>query len=405
MLLPFLIVLIIGTLYIVGVMLLRNSQELIILWGQEYTLETSSFTLIVGLIVAFILGYLLLAGLYWLITLPSKLKKRKLLKRQIVSQMGIKKGLVNMLEGHWAEGEKNLLENVAYSDNPLLNYLAAARASQMQEQYHKRDEYLKKASSFGEDAEIAVAVSQATMQFDIGQTEQARATLTHLREISPEHPFPNQLLAKVYAKQEDWKQLAELIPELLSTAETPLQVEKYQSYMERAVKGLFETTSGKQDIPALELIWSKLPGDVKQAPYAVQSYASALTNAGGGELAASLLEETLAKNSSREMYACYGHIKHHKPEAALKKAKAWEKRDGSDPALLLCLARLENQCGNQGASADYYESALTLVPDQQVYYEFAELLWAMGDEENSSRCTRQGLRYCVQGKARPFKRS
>ena len=145
MLLPFLIVLIIGALYIVGVMLLRNSQDLIILWGQDYTLETSSFTLIVGLITAFILGYLLLEGLYWLITLPGKLKHRKLLKRQITSQLGIKKGLVNMLEGHWAEGEKNLLENVAYSDNPLLNYLAAARASQMQEQYHKRDEYLKKA--------------------------------------------------------------------------------------------------------------------------------------------------------------------------------------------------------------------------------------------------------------------
>ena len=63
MLLPFLTVLMIGTLYIVGVMLLRNSQDLIILWGQEYTLETSSFTLIVGLIVAFIAGYLLLAGL------------------------------------------------------------------------------------------------------------------------------------------------------------------------------------------------------------------------------------------------------------------------------------------------------------------------------------------------------
>ena len=104
------------------------------------------------------------------------------------------------------------------------------------------------------------------------------------------------------------------------------------------------------------------------------------------------------------MYECYGSIQHHKPEAALSKAKVWELRDGSDPALLLCLARLENQCGNQAASADYYESALTLVPDQQVYYEFAELLWVMGDEENSSRCTRQGLRYSVQGKARPFKR-
>ena len=67
MLLPFLLVLMVGTLYIVGVMLLRNSQDLIILWGQEYTFETSSFTLIVGLISAFVVGSLLLTGLYWLL--------------------------------------------------------------------------------------------------------------------------------------------------------------------------------------------------------------------------------------------------------------------------------------------------------------------------------------------------
>ena len=80
MLLPFLLVLIVGTLYIVGVMLLRNSQDLIILWGQEYTFETSSFTLIVGLILAFVMGSLLLTGLYWLLALPGKLRQRKQFK-------------------------------------------------------------------------------------------------------------------------------------------------------------------------------------------------------------------------------------------------------------------------------------------------------------------------------------
>ncbi|MGB1310757.1 MAG: hypothetical protein ACPG47_06070, partial [Leucothrix sp.] len=63
--LPFLILMAIGAIYIVGVMLLRNSQDLVILWGQEYTIETSTFTVLVGLLLAFILGYLLLVGLYW----------------------------------------------------------------------------------------------------------------------------------------------------------------------------------------------------------------------------------------------------------------------------------------------------------------------------------------------------
>ena len=402
---PFLVLLAIGVIYILGLMLLRNSQDLIVLWGQDYTVETSTFTVITGLLLAFIVASLLLLALYYLFTLPGRLRNQKQLKRQYVAQTDMKNGLVKMLEGHWSEGEANLLKNVAYSDNPLLNYLAAARANQMQGQYHKRDEHLKKASSLGEEAEIAVAVSQATMQFDAGQIEQARATLTHLREIAPSHPFPNQLLAKVYYQQEDWKQLAELIPELMPKSGMKADNSKYAKYMQRAVVGLFEITSGKQDLPALESIWQKLPPAIKQETYAIKAYADALNNAGGGDLAAPLLEDRLAMTSERHLFNSYGLIQHRSPKVALANARLWEAREGTDPALLLCLARLEQQCGNQSVSADYYEKALTLVPDKQVYYEFAELLWAMGDTENASRCNRQGLRYCVQGKARPFKRN
>lgn len=405
MLFPFLILIAIGVLYILGVMLLRNSQELTILWGQDYTVETSTFTVVVGLLLSFIVGYLLLIGLYWLFTLPRRVKQRKQLTRQMIAQLGMKNGLVKMLEGHWSDGEKDLLANVTYSDNPLLNYLAAARASQMQENYHQRDEYLKKASGFGADAEIAVAVSQASMQFDAGQIEQARATLTHLRELSPNHPIPNQLLAKVYYKQEDWKQLAQLMSELTPLQEGEANKVKSKKYMRQAVVGLFETTSGKQDIAALESIWQKLPVSTQQESYAIEAYVNALINAGGGELAAPLLEERLGQKAERKLYACYGRIQHRKPDTALANAKVWEAREATDPALLLCLARLEKQCGNQSVSADYYERALTLVPDQQVYYEFAELLNEMGDTDNASRCNRQGLRYCVQGTATPFIRN
>jgi len=405
MLLPFLILLAIGVIYIIGVMLLRNSQELTILWGQDYTVETSTFTVVVGLVVSLVLGYLLLMGLSWLFKLPKRNRQHKQFKRQMTAQLGMKNGLIKMLEGHWADGEKDLLDNVTYSDNPLLNYLAAARASQMQGHYHQRDDYLKKASGFGQDAEVAVAVSQASMQLDAGQIEQARATLTHLRELSPNHPIPNQLLAKVYYQQEDWKQLAQLMPVLLLQSEGSVDSKKHKKFMQRAVVGLFETTSGKQDIVALESIWQTLPAQVKQETYAVEAYATALTNAGGGDLAAPLLEARLAQQAERRLYACYGKIHHRHPSIALAKANAWVARDETDPALLLCLARLQQQCENYSVSADYYERALTLVPDQQVYYEFAELLLLIGDVDNANRCNRQGLRYCVQGKAIPFIRS
>lgn len=48
-----------------------------------------------------------------------------------------------------------------------------------------------------------------------GQLEQAHATLTRLRELSPKHPYVLKLLAKVLYRQEHWDTLLELLPELV----------------------------------------------------------------------------------------------------------------------------------------------------------------------------------------------
>jgi len=117
-------------------------------------------------------------------------------------------------EGNWEESEKLLVNNVNASETPLLNYLAASRSAHMQEAYDRRDSYLKVASEQGEEAQIAVAVSQAEMQFTSDQLEQSRATLIRLLEVSPKHPYALKLLAKVYYQQEDWNNLFTLLPDL-----------------------------------------------------------------------------------------------------------------------------------------------------------------------------------------------
>jgi len=399
---PFLILVFIGVIYITGLMLLRNSQDLVILWGNSVTIETSTFALVFGLLAAFIVGYFALMVLSWAFSMPRRVAKAREQKRIVQAQNQLNSGLVNLVEGHWDQAETALVASVYDSETPLLNYLGAARAAHMKQNYLKRDEYLKSASAYGEEAEIAVAVSQAAMQMESEQIEQARATLIHLRELSPEHPYPNQLLAKVYLLQEDWKQLAQLVPELV--AKNPADIAEYVPYMQRAVIGLFESTAGKQDLPALEKIWKHFPEILQAETYALEAYCKALTNAGGGDLAAPLLEARIDQQPQRELVACYGRIQHRYPEQALAHAKQWQSAMASDPEYMLCMARLSKQCKDTTASADYYEQALGLVPDKRVYHEFAELLWQIGDIENSARCNRQGLRYCVQGKARPFKR-
>jgi HemY protein len=404
---PFLFLLIIGVLYVVGLMLLRNSQDLTILWGQSMTVEVSTFTLAMGLLLGFAICYIVVAGVYTLLMAPRRINQRNDIKRVLESQQDLKDGMVSLVEGHFSKAEKMMMQRVGYSETPLLNYLGAARAAHMRQAYPERDEYLKTASAYGSEAEIAVAVSQATMQFESGQIEQARATLIHLRELSPSHPFPNQLLAQVYYQQEDWRHLAQLVPELLKPNKTTLtnvQTKQYQSYMKRAVVGLFEANSGKQDLAVLGDIWQSLPSDTQQQVYAVEAYSNALNNAGGGDVAVPVLEQAMGDKPARELLRSYGLIEHRWPKMALEKVLSANDSLSDDPAYMLCLARLYKQIDDHENSANYYEKALMLVPDQRVYHELGELLTLMGDALNAGRCYRQGLRYCVQGKTRPFKR-
>ena len=54
-------------------------------------------------------------------------------------------------------------------------------------------------------ADIAVGVVQAELQLDADQKEQALATLQHLREVSPKHPYVLQLLQNLYSEMNQWQ--------------------------------------------------------------------------------------------------------------------------------------------------------------------------------------------------------
>ena len=43
------------------------------------------------------------------------------------------RGLIDLAEGRWSDSERNLMRHAANSKVPLITYIAAARAAQMQE--------------------------------------------------------------------------------------------------------------------------------------------------------------------------------------------------------------------------------------------------------------------------------
>jgi len=391
----FIIATIIGAFWL-GSYAFEHAQDVTITWGDSMSITLTSTTLLIAAVLGLIGLYLLVTILKALFGLRKRLKKRKLAKLAEKAKQEMTQGLVQFTEGHWKESEKLLVNSIAYSETPLINYLAAARAAHIQEAYDRRDKYLKKASQQGEDAHIAVAVSQAEMQYSCGQTEQARATLIHLREIAPKHPYANKLLAKVYYKQEDWNNLFELLPELSNLS--LINDSDRKKYEVTALTGIFQMLAAKQDAAKLQGLWKKLPADIREKPDAVLLYCKALSEAGEQASSDKLLVATINKQWDEKLIERYGLIEHKKLNAAIKQGEKWLLEHENSPMLLLALARLHRKNQLWGKSKTYYNASLNIAPLASAYLEFAELLEELNETENAQICYQYGLRYSIYKK-------
>jgi len=391
----FLFILIVGAFWL-GVYAVEHSSDVIIKyqWNDSpMSISLTSTTLLITAVLGLIGLYVLFTLLKFLFGLRKRLKNRRQAKLSIKANQELTKGLVHFTEGHWEQSEEVLLNTVKHSETPLLNYLAAARAAHMQEAYERRDSYLKTASEQGDDAGIAVSVSQAEMQFTSNQLEQSRATLIRLLEASPKHPYAVKLLAKVYYQQQDWSNLFSLLPDLDKLS--LIKDRDREKYETTALTGIFHTLSFEKNISELKSLWRKLPADIRSKPQAILLYCQALGESGDKSGSLKLLVNHLNKEWDEQLVEHYGLIEHENLGAAIKQGEKWLLNNEKSPMLLLALARLNRKYQLWGKSKAFYNASLNFSPSAAVYLELAKLLEELEEYENSQVCYKQGLQYSI----------
>ena len=297
---------IIGCVFWMAGFILSHAETVTITWGSWGNFEISSTNFLIVFLAAFIVFYFIVWLLKSIFAVQRNVRRYRDTRLSTKAGQELTQGLVQFTSGHWEEAEELLLRNIDYAETPLLNYLAAARAAHMQESYDRRDGYLKKVSQNGEGARIAVAVSQADMQLDSQQVEQARATLVHLLELSPGHPYANKLLAKVYFKQEDWKHLFELLP-MLDKQKLLKDADK-KKFEVVALKGIFDSVALKKEPATLNALWRKLPAVVKAKPIAILNYCNALIVSGDVKHGEKMLLAALNKHWDISLVERFGEI-------------------------------------------------------------------------------------------------
>lgn len=326
--------------------------------------------------VSWLLGFLLL---YCLLSLLRNIRKLGSRAHKWGQSRHIQKaarqtgqGLVDLAEGHWQSAEKLLLKAAPNQPTPLINYLAAARAAQEQGEYQRRDDYLRMAHESTPNSKIAVGLTQAQLQMSHHQLEHSLATLRHLQESSPHHPYVLKLLKHIYLDLEDWDSLLALIPELkkrkVITKEqaTQLTIQVYRGLIQQAMK--------QNDEQKLQTTWGEIPRQLQKEKELVIPYANALIKQQDNAKAEQLIRDALKNQWDPELVDLYGEIQGANSNKQLQMAEGWLKHNGPSADLLLTLGRLCIRNQLWGKARDYLSGSIAISPQASTYTQLGLLL-------------------------------
>lgn len=301
--------------------------------------------------------------------------------------------MCELAEGEWIKAEKTLRKSANESDTPLLNYLAAARAAQAQKSYEQRDEYLKCAAQSTAGAEVAVSLTQAQLQLDAMQLERALATLRHLYQLKPHHPFVLKLLAETYLTLRDFESLRVLLPELRKYqvfSASELSVIEYDTYF-----ALLERAANLCNEKDLSQIWQQIPKKLRTDPRLVTAYCKYLQQLGKPDAAELILNKALAKDWRTSWAELYGKLITTYPAQQLTTAESWLKKHGNDPVLLFCLGNIALRNSLWGKAQDYFEASIKLESKAETYFALGKLLEQLGEKEKAFLYYQRGLERAI----------
>ncbi|MET0121721.1 MAG: heme biosynthesis HemY N-terminal domain-containing protein [Candidatus Thiodiazotropha sp. 6PLUC9] len=365
----------------------KQDNGYVLIGYGEWTIEGSLALFALAVLALFLLLYVTIRSLIHVWSMPDRIAGWRQKRRVVRAQQALTRGLVELAEGRWKVAERHLTRFATQSETPLLNYLAAARAAQLQGEHERRDDYLHLAHESMPSADVAVGLTQAELQLAHQQYEQALATLMHVRTLSPKHSYVMTLLKKLYENLGEWQKLEEMLPELKRR-----KVISEQEF--HALETRVHSERLKQESMQLESLvnyWQLVPKTVRQQQRILLDYSRYMLALGAGSRVEPLIAASLQREWSSELVALYGQIVLADPAHQLATAEIWLKQHPEDPVLLLTLARLSLLNKLWGKGRSYLEASIGIAPTAESYQQLGLLLERLGETDKAMQCFREGL--------------
>jgi HemY protein len=360
---------------------------------HHWTIETTLVVAMIGLVLVFIFLHLLLLLIQWVIHLPHSWKEWLARQRAYNARAKTRQGLIEFSEGYWSQAKNHLIKALPDTDTPLLNYLTAARAAQEMGDSKLRDDYLRQAQQSMPEAKIAVELTQAQLQLANRQWEQALATLRHLQDLAPHHPYVLKLLMHLYEEVKDWPQLIALLPELKRNH--VISDDEYQRLQQHAYyQAMLDLIKQGHD-KALEKFMKSLPPRLNENTEIIAQYGRYLLKSERLSEAELLLRRSLRKQFDENLLSIYGQINY--TDNQLNFAESLLKEHPHSAALCLCLGRLSKHKNLWGKAKIYFEQSIEFGATPLAYLELGKLLEQLSDQAGACAAYQRGLALAIDG--------
>lgn len=354
---------------------------------HHWTVETTLWIMILGLLLLFLIFHLFISLCHKISHTPGAISSWHSRRQAQKAQAITRQGLIEYSEGYWKKAKNHLIQALPNADTPLLNYLTAARAAQKMGDSQLRDDFLREAQQSMPEAKIAVELTQAQLQLANHQWEQALATLRHLQDIAPRHPYVLKLLMQLYQEVRDWPQLIALLPDLKRYH--VIDQHEFESLQHNAyLQSLSDLT--KQNQPeAVNSLFNSLPKSLAMDPDIVAEYVRFLFKNHDYDTAKDLLRRSLRKDFQPQLIALYSALPG--GESQLDFAEGLLKKTPHSAALYLCLGQL---CINQqlwGKAKHYLEQSIEIGPSPAAFMALGQLHEKLGDPILACASYKRGL--------------
>lgn len=358
---------------------------------RQWVLELPLWLAFLAMVIAFLILYTLLRVFAFFRYVEYRWHEWLYRRRQNKAYDKTHRGLLEMMEEHWASAERHLLQGVDQLKNPVINYLSAAEAAFAQKAYERSDAYLRRASQSSPQDEVVIGLVQAKLQLDQGQTEGALSTLIRLRKRAPHHPAVLRLLEKIYIRQNDWQNLLSLLPYLRKAK--VIDANQYYIFEKNVYCQMFDEAERKNlSIHAMRELWQSIPKKIRLHPDVLGRYARLLkADKNSAEEIEPLIRKVLHKEWHDDLGRVYGSLLTSNPARQLSIAESWAKHYGKRAALMLILGRLSLRCQLWGKARHYLEEGLKQGANSETQFELAKLFEQLGDTQLALRHYKNGL--------------